>query len=260
MGRQRRSNYALRPMAREEFVKMMTADLPEAPAYFSKDAELNRGGARALAELPRPAALTPEEVNKLAGHGVTILDVRPSTEFGAGHVPASLNIGLGGQFASWAAQLIKFDAPIVIVAEDESKVGEAVTRLARVGIENVKGYLAGGMDGWGRAGLSVNAIAQISVDDLSELLSSGNDLQVIDVRQPGEYSNGHVPSAVNAPLARVGERAPEFDPNRRTAVICAGGFRSSAATSVLERWGFKNLLNVLGGTSAWITAGYPVEG
>jgi len=260
MGRQRQSNYALRPMAREEFVKMMTADLPEAPAYFSKDAELNRGGARALAELPRPAALTPEEVNKLAGHGVTILDVRPSTEFGAGHVPASLNIGLGGQFASWAAQLIKFDAPIVIVAEDESKVGEAVTRLARVGIENVKGYLAGGMDGWGRAGLSVNAIAQISVDDLSELLSSGNDLQVIDVRQPGEYSDGHVPSAVNAPLARVGERAPEFDPNRRTAVICAGGFRSSAATSVLERWGFKNLLNVLGGTSAWITAGYPVEG
>ncbi|MGH9768362.1 MAG: MBL fold metallo-hydrolase [Blastocatellia bacterium] len=260
IGRQRRLNYALQPMPREEFVKMMTSDLPEAPAYFSKDAEINRGGARALAELPRPAALAPGEVNRLAGCGVTILDVRPNTEFGTAHVPGALNVGLSGQFASWAGQLIKFDAPIVIVAEDESKVDEAVTRLARVGIENVKGYLAGGMDAWRRAGLSANTIAQISVDDLSELLNSQNDLQVIDVRQPGEYDTGHVPSAVNAPLARVGERAPEFDPDRRTAVICAGGFRSSAAASILERLGFKNLLNVLGGTGAWISAGYPVEG
>src|SRR5262245_8547421 len=190
MGRQRQFNYALQPMRKEEFVKMMTADLPEAPAYFSKDAEINRGGARALAELPRPAALAPEEVSKLAGRGVTILDVRPNTEFGAGHVPGSFNIGLGGQFASWAGQLIKFDAPIVIIAEDESKGSDVVTRLARVGIENVKGYLDGGMEAWRRAGLGVNTIAQISVDDLSGLLSSRSDLQVLDVRQPGEYDNG----------------------------------------------------------------------
>ncbi len=260
IGLQREFNYALRPMPKEEFVKMMTSDLPETPAYFSKDAELNRGGARALSELPRPAALAPEEVSNLAGRGVTILDVRPNTEFGAGHIPGSLNIGLGGQFASWAGQLIKFDAPIVIIAEDESKGADAVTRLARVGMENVKGYLDGGMEAWRRAGLGVNTIAQISVDDLSGLLNSRNDLQVIDVRQPGEYDNGHVPSAVNTPLARVGDRAPDLDPNRRTAVICGSGFRSSAATSVLERLGFKNLLNVLGGTVAWINAGYPVEG
>jgi len=259
IGRQRQFNYALQPMPREEFVKMMTTDLPEAPAYFSKDAEINRSGARALRELPRPAALAHDEVNKLAGRGVTVLDVRPNTEFGAGHVPGALNIGLSGQFASWAGQLIKFDAPLVIVAEDESKVDEAVTRLARVGIENVKGYLAGGMDAWRRAGLSVNTVTQISVDELRELLNSQTDVQVIDVRQPGEYNTGHAPSAVNAPLARVGERASEFDPNRRTAVICAGGFRSSAATSVLAQRGFENLLNVIGGTGAWINAGYPVE-
>ena len=260
LGQQRRSNYALRPMAKEEFVKLMTTDLPEAPAYFSKDAEINRGGARPLAELPRPTALAPVEVNKLADRGATILDVRANTEFGAGHVPGALNIGLGGPFDPWAGQLLKFDALVVIVAEDESKVDEAVMRLARVGIENVKGYLAGGMDAWRRAGLGVSIIAQISVDDLSELLNSQTDLQVIDVRQPGEYRAGHVPSAVNAPLARVGERASEFEPNRRTAVICGGGFRSSAAASILERLGFKNLLNVLGGTGAWIKAGYPVEG
>jgi hydroxyacylglutathione hydrolase len=260
IGRQRQFNYALRPMPKEDFVKMMTADLPEAPAYFSKDAEINRGGARSIAELPRPSALAPAEVNKLAGEGATILDVRANTEFGAGHVPGALNIGLGGPFDPWAGQLVKFDAPIVIVADDESKVDEAVVGLARVGIENVKGYLAGGMDAWRHAGLRVSVIAQISVDDLSHLLNAQKDLQVIDVRQPGEFGAGHVPSAVNAPLGRVGESAGKFDPNRRTAVICAGGFRSSAATSVLERLGFKHLFNVLGGTGAWVNAGYPVEG
>jgi hydroxyacylglutathione hydrolase len=260
IGRQRRFNYALRPMPKEDFVKMMTADLPAAPAYFSKDAEINRAGARSIAELPRPAALTPAEVDELAGGGATILDVRANAEFGAGHVPGALNIALNGPFDSWAGQLVKFDAPIVIVTDDESKVDGAVVGLARVGIENVKGHLAGGMDAWRRAGFGVNVIAQISVDDLSDLLNSQNDLQVIDVRQPGEYDAGHVPSAVNAPLARVVESAGEFDPSRRTAVICAGGFRSSAATSVLERLGFKKLLNVLGGTGAWIKAGYPVEG
>jgi glyoxylase-like metal-dependent hydrolase (beta-lactamase superfamily II)/rhodanese-related sulfurtransferase len=260
IGRQRRFNCALQPMPKEEFVRMMTADLPEAPTYFSKDAEINRSGARSLTELPRPEALAPAEVDKLAGCGATILDVRANTDFGAGHVPGALNIGLGGPFDSWAGQLVKFDAPIVIVAEDESKVDEAVIGLARVGIESVKGYLAGGMDAWRHAGFDVSMIPQISVDDLSELLNKQKNLQVIDVRQPGEYRAGHVPSAVNAPLARVDERAPEFDPNRGTAVICAGGFRSSAATSILERLGFKNLLNVLGGTGAWINAGYPVEG
>ncbi len=258
IGLQRRSNYALQPMSKEEFVKMMTSDLSEAPAYFSKDAEINRGGARPLAELPRPAALTPEEVNKLAGRGATILDVRANTEFGAGHIPGSLNIGIAGQFDSWAGRLVEFDAPIVIVADDESKVSDAVTGLARVGIENVSGYLAGGMDAWRGAGFDVSVIPQISVDDLREMLNSGENLQVIDVRQPDEYNGGHAPSAVNAPLPRLDERAPEFDPESPTAVICGGGFRSSAATSVLERLGFKKPLNVLGGTSAWIKAGYPI--
>src|SRR5262249_34837743 len=108
IGRQRLYNYALRPMTKEEFVKMMTAELAEAPAYFSKDAEINRVGARSLAGLPRPTALSPAEVKKLAGCGATILDVRANTEFGAGHVPGALNIGLGGPFDSWAGQLLKF--------------------------------------------------------------------------------------------------------------------------------------------------------
>ncbi len=260
IGRQRQFNYALQPMAKEEFVRMMTTDLPDAPAYFSKDAEINRGGARPLDDLPLPSALAPEEVNKLADEGATILDLRPNTAFGAGHVPGAINIGLGGQFASWAGQLLKFDHPIVLVADDEQQVDEAVTRLARVGIESVKGYLAGGMDAWRQAGLETATITQISVDELRERLESQGDLQVIDVRQPGEHNSGHVPTAINAPLGRVAEQSSQFDPNRQTAVICAGGYRSSAATSILAQRGFENLLNVLGGTGAWIKAGYAVEG
>ena len=133
-------------MTKEQFVKLMTTDLPEAPAYFSRDAEINRTGAESLTGLPTAAALTAAEVCKLAGEGSVILDVRDAAEFGAGHVPGALNIGLGGQFASWAGSLIPMTAPIVIVADSDEKVEEAQLRLARVGLENVQGYLAGGIE------------------------------------------------------------------------------------------------------------------
>jgi glyoxylase-like metal-dependent hydrolase (beta-lactamase superfamily II)/rhodanese-related sulfurtransferase len=185
IGLQRKFNYALQPMAKDEFVRMMTTDLPEAPAYFSKDAEINRSGARSLKELPRPGELTPEEVDRLNRQGVTILDVRSSANFGAGHIPGSLNIGLNGQFASWSGSLLKLDNAVVIVAEDEEQVDSSVTRLARVGIEDVKGYLSGGMYTWNEAGFGTASIPQIAVDELKHWLDEKQDLQLIDVRQPG---------------------------------------------------------------------------
>ena len=261
IGQQRKFNYALQPMSKDEFVKMMTTDLPEAPAYFAKDAEINRAGAPPLAALPRPTALTPSEVCKLAAQGDVILDVRAANEFGAGHVPGSLNIGLGGQFASWAGCLIPLTAPIVIVAESEEKVEEAQTRLARIGMENVRGYLAGGLYAWDQAGLEVATLPQINVAELKELIETRADLQVVDVRRPAEYESGHAPGAITAPLAKLHEVLPSLrlDLSKPTAVICAGGYRSSAATSILQQDGFKNLLNVTGGTTAWINAGYEVE-
>src|SRR5881296_1961649 len=131
IGQQRQFNYALQPMTKAQFVTMMTTDLPEAPAYFAKDAEINRSGASPLDEL---SPLAPADVLKLKEQGCVVLDVRPAGEFGAGHVPGSLNIGLGGQFASWAGSLIPADAGIVLVAEEEERVREARTRLARVGL------------------------------------------------------------------------------------------------------------------------------
>jgi glyoxylase-like metal-dependent hydrolase (beta-lactamase superfamily II)/rhodanese-related sulfurtransferase len=267
IGEQRKSNYALQPMSKDEFVRMMTVDLPEAPAYFPRDAEINRTGAPSLAEVSRPAALTAEEVKKLADEakesaaaGLQILDVRGAAEFGAGHLPGAINIGLSGQFAIWAGTLLAMDRPIVIVAESEEQAAEAVVRLARVGIESVKGYLAGGVAAWSEAGFELDSVPQITVYELNELIMGEAPLQIIDVRRPPEYVSGHVPGAQAAPLLSLRESvenlARKLDPNKPTAVICAGGYRSSAATGILARHGFSNLLNVTGGTSAWIAAGF----
>jgi len=261
IGDQRKFNYALKPMSKDEFVSMMTTDLPEAPAYFSRDAEINRGGAASLEALPRPQALTPQTVFELAQQGHVILDVRAASDFGAGHVPGAINIGLGGQFAMWAGSLIPLTAPIVLVAESEEQVDEAAIRLARVGIEGLKGYLSGGILAWAESSLAVAAVPQITVAELKELATSEGELQIIDVRRPAEYDGGHVPMAITAPLSSMRHSAAilNLSPAKTTAVICAGGYRSSAATSILEQLGFTDLLNVSGGTSAWINAGYEVS-
>ena len=259
IGEQRRYNYALKSMAREEFVRMMTTDLPEAPAYFSSDAEINRTGAAPLDQLPRPAGLSPVEVKNAKEKGDLILDVRSSGAFGAGHVPGSLNIGLTGQFASWAGSLIPLGTSIVIVAEDETGVDEAVTRLARVGIDSVRGYLNGGIYAWNQAGFETATITQMPVDELHHQIIEGADLQIVDVRRPGEFQSGHAAGARNLTLAHLVEHVAELDAERPTAVICQSGYRSSAGASLLQRLGFSQVFNVVGGTSAWIGAGYPVE-
>ena len=258
IGEQRKFNYALKPMSKDEFITMMTADLPEAPVYFPKDAEINRAGARELSELQPPAALSPQQVRELQDQGHVLLDVRSAADFGAAHVPGSTNIGLGGQFAMWAGSLMPLNAAIVIIADTAAQVDESVVRLARVGIENVKGYLDGGVESWRAAGFPVAEIEQVTVAQLKEQMAN-SDLQIVDVRRQAEYVNGHVPRAFNAPLASLDKSLGPLEKDKLTAVICAGGYRSSAAASLLQKQGFSNLLNVSGGTGAWINAGYPVE-
>ena len=260
IGEQRRFNYALKPMSKDQFVSMMTVDLPEAPAYFPRDAEINRTGAASLEELPRPKELSPEEASARARQGHLILDVRSSAAYGNGHVPGALNIALSGQFATWCGTLIVIGTPIVLIADNVAEVDETVTRLARVGIESVQGYLGGGMQAWDQAELATEAIAQMPVDELHSRIAEGADLQLIDVRRPAEYNNGHAPGAINLTLTHLDEEVSKLDPHIPTAVICQSGYRSSAATGILARRGFKDVFNIVGGTSAWINAGFPVEG
>jgi glyoxylase-like metal-dependent hydrolase (beta-lactamase superfamily II) len=254
IGEQRRFNYALQPMSRETFVGMMTTDLPEAPAYFSGDALINREGPALLEELPAPAPLAAPEVDRLHKQGHVVLDTRSSDQFGTGHIADSLNIGLTGQFASWAGCLIPLKMPIILVAEDLEHVRESRVRLARVGHENVVGYLEGGILSWHQAGLPLSTTEQITVDELDRRIKEQAVDQVIDVRRPGEWQSGHIRAAKLFPLSQLAQSAEQLAKDRSIAVICAGGYRSSAATSVLERLGFKRITNVVGGMNAWQTA------
>lgn len=260
IGEQRQTNYALRPMSRDEFIALMTSDLPEAPSYFSMDAEINRRGAGMLSDI-EVLPLSPTEVDVRMQQGAVVLDVRESTSFANGHVPGSLNIGLKGNYAPWSGSLIKPADPLIIVADGKDGIDEAVMRLARVGLENVAGYLDGGILAWNTAGLELETTPQISVDELyAKLNDDVRKLQVIDVRAPGEYAAGHLPGAKNIPLPELDNRLPsELDRALPTAVVCAGGYRSAAAASLLQRRGFKELYNIIGGTSAWVSAGYEIQ-
>lgn len=246
IGRQRATNYALQPMTKDEFVAMLTADLSKAPSYFTKSVEKNLNGAASLERLKRPPAMTANEVKSFPG---VILDVRSAGEYGAAHVPNALNVGLGGQFASWSAILIENAAPVVVVADTEKQIEETVMRLARVGIESVAGYLL--MKDWT---FETARIEQISVEEMRERLKENDDLQFVDVRRAGEYETEHAPQTVNLTLSDLDELTGKLDSSRPTYVICQGGYRSSAATSILEKKGFEEVYNITGGTSAW-TAG-----
>ncbi len=259
IGRERARNYALRPMSREEFVSMLTADLPPRPEYFQRDAEINRGGAPALASLPALAALSPARVVEEQKRGAVVLDTRPAAQFGAGHVPGAIHIALSGQYASWAGTVIGIGPAIVLVAEDPERLEESRMRLARVGMENVIGQLKGGVLEWERAGLPLAQIPQISVLDLrQQLVENADGVQVLDVRKPAEWEAGHIEGAQLKPLDRLVKIVGDLDKGKMTLVHCKSGYRSSIATSLLERSGFKQVLNVVGGFDAWAAQGLPV--
>jgi hydroxyacylglutathione hydrolase len=259
IGVQRRVNYALRPMPKNEFVALMTGDMVEAPRYFSLDAQINRRGASALRDLPVSPALSVAEAARAIDRGAIVLDVRATDDFGAAHIPQSLHIGLNGQYASWAGTLLSADAELLFVADSEDGAKEARVRLARVGLENTRGYLRDGIASWRTAGRPLAAVPQISVHDLHQMMIEDHRLQLIDVRRVSEFRNGRASGAVNLPLHELMDLAAELDPARPAALICGSGYRSSIGTSILERLGFVELFNVAGGTNAWIAAGLPTD-
>jgi hydroxyacylglutathione hydrolase len=256
IGTERLTNYALQIKSREEFVAQLTSNLPARPEYFLKDAEINRTGAAALADLPALRAISPSELNQMLGDSEIALDVRPGEEFVAGHVPGSVNIALGGQFASWAGTVLGLSAHPVLIAASREQMEEARLRLTRVGIEVLDGYLDGGVEAWKLAGFPVSTISQMSVGELEEQLRS-HQVQVLDVRREPEWDAGHIESAHWWPLDNFKISPPEIDHDAPIAVHCKGGYRSMIASSLLQRAGFKHVINVVGGLDAWQQAELP---
>jgi len=253
---ERMTNYALQIGSRDEFVRELTSKVPVRPEYFAQDAEINRDGAAPLSELKEVKALSPRTLLSLLDEGVVALDVRPPSDFAKGHVPGSINIALSGQFASWAGSVIGLTARPVLIADNDEQLSEASLRLARVGIEDARGFLEGAIAGWKEAGMPVAMLQEVPVDQLSAWLRAGES-SLIDVRREGEWKAGHIEGAVWSPLDTLNRNLPALDRDRRIAVQCKSGYRSAIACSVLQKAGFHNVVNVLGGLDAWQAAKLP---
>jgi hydroxyacylglutathione hydrolase len=256
IGTERLSNYALQIKSREEFVTQLISNLPARPEYFLKDAEINRTGATALADLPALRAIAPSALNTMLNDGEIALDVRPGEEFAEGHVPGSVNIALSGQFASWAGTVLGLSSHPVLIAGSESQLEEARLRLARVGIEVLDGQLDGGLAAWKQAGFPVATISQLTVGELDARLKA-HEVQVLDVRREPEWGAAHIAGATWWPLDNFRVSPPEMEHDAPIAVHCKGGYRSMIASSLLQRSGFKHIINVIGGFDAWQQQGLP---
>ncbi len=253
IGKQRVSNYALLANSAEEFVHLLTDDLPPRPEYFAREVELNRRGAVPLDELPALTAFSAPEVLRLQAEGAVVVDTRPAMQFAVAHVPGSLHIALTGQYASWAARILGLDTRLIIAGEDPEHIRESQLRLARVGVENVVGYLSDGIAGWIKGGFELDYIPQISAQEFIELRAAEPNISVVDVREPAEWEGGAIDGSTNIPLGKLGQRAFELDRAKLTVVHCKGGYRSSIASSLLRRAGLRDIANLTGGYDAWQT-------
>ena len=263
IGEQRRSNYALQPMSKAAFIELVTADQPDAPAYFNYDAVLNSKERptldETLAREVQPMAL--DHVLALQSVGAQVLDVRDPAEFAAAHLAGSINIGLGGQYATWAGTVLSRDKAIVIIA-DPGRESEAATRLGRIGFDQVVGYLGDGLHSLdSRPDLTVST-ERISAELAAARVATGRDEQAplaVDVRAPREREQKRIVGSIGMPLNHLGERLSELPTDRPLLVYCAGGYRSSIAASLLLHHGFTRVSEIAGGIAAWEAAALPVE-
>jgi rhodanese-related sulfurtransferase len=259
IGEQRRSNYALQPMTKIAFVELVTADQPDAPPYFTYDAVLNSKERptldQALARELNPMTL--DLVLALQRTGGQILDTRDPGEFAAAHLAGSINIGLGGQYATWAGTILSRDRPIVIIATP-GREQEAAIRLGRIGFDHIVGYLQDGLRSLESRPELTATTERVSPPLAAERLAAGAPLAV-DVRGPGEREQKFVGGSVSIPLNHLRERAHELPKDRPLLVYCAGGYRSSIAASVLQQLGFTRVSEIAGGIAAWEAAHLLIE-
>ena len=258
IGVQRRFNYALAPMSRQRFIDIVTADQPDTPDYFSYDAVLN---AREHATLDRTLErelrpLDLEEVLERVHAGGQLLDTRDPADFAGAHIRGSVNVGLGGSFATWCGTVVDHERPVVLIAEPAREV-EAATRLGRIGFDNVAGYLSGGMQQVDAAPDLVERIERITAGSLADQLSSVKPPLVLDLRSDREWRSGHIEAATSLPLSRLRGGLGGLPRNRAIVAHCAGDFRSAIAASLMRRDAASDVAVLVGGIAAWEAAALP---
>jgi hydroxyacylglutathione hydrolase len=264
IGEQKKFNYALQPMSREEFKQIVTAEQPEAPDYFVHDAILNRKERASLEESMKKSlvSLPLERVLELAKEGAQLLDVRDGIDYEGGHLKGTINIALTGKYATWVGTMLSHDRPIVVIAEDAEAEEEAVMRLGRIGFDNVVGYLADGMNAVAHHEGLLRSTERVTAAALAELLDGkrpGEPVpKVVDIRSAAEHAGGHIAGSLNIPLPHLEERIGEL-PTGPVVVHCEGGYRSAIAASVLSRAGREDVMDMVGGFKAWAASKLPVE-
>jgi len=252
IGNQKETNYALRAdMTKDEFIKEVTDGLLPPPAYFPLNVKLNKEGYKDIDDVIETSTkpLSAKEFEFIANEtGAIILDVRHQTEFIKGFIPQSIFIGIDGGFAPWVGALIKdINQPILLVSP-EGREEEVITRLSRVGFDNVLGYLDGSFETWQKAGNEIDTLESISAETLSDKIE--NNEPVFDVRKPGEYASEHIKVAESTPLDFLNDHITEFPKKDKFYIHCAGGYRSVIAASILKARGFHNVVDVAGGYGA----------
>jgi len=249
IGSERESNYALKEKKKDEFIKAVIDGLADPPQYFSINARINKEGYESLGELMSGfKSMNVTEFKQQLQNDVIVVDTRPTTLFTQGFIPGSISIGLEGRFAEWAASILPFDKDLLLVAEP-GKETESLIRLARVGFERIKGYLAEGFDSWKNAHEPIDMIIDVEADEMAMDLPFDQQMVIVDVRRETEFAGAHVAGAVNIPLEEMPDPASmaNLTENQNIYVHCAGGYRSVIAASLLKRQGFHNLRNILGG-------------
>lgn len=260
VGYEKLYNGALAIADRQLFIASLTTDMPTPPDHFSRCSAINRSGPSLVRNLPVPEPMTPQRFREnMAAERVLVLDVRGYSAFGGQHVPGAYHIDLSGNFSTFAGWVLPPEHKIMLVTDQAEDAGKAALQLHRVGLDQVVGYLEGGMFEWAKAGLATGHVPQLSAPELNARVSSGDGLLLVDVRSVGEFGAAHVAGALHIPAPMLRTRHVELDPNHDIALICSTGHRSSLAASILKQHGFTRVWNVAGGMTGFNAAGFAPE-
>ncbi len=262
LGYERHNNPALQPRGREEFIEFATSNLPEQPGNHQRIKQINRNGPAVLGDI-QPKPLSIREAIPYFQRGAGMLDTRSKESYVAKHVPGAVHLEANSQLSNRIGFVFPPDVPIVLLIENPADYRQIVYSLARVGYEKVVGYLSESLDAWQAMGLPVASgdIQDLTSQELRELMINGNGNRpvILDVREPWEYQQGHLPGAVLIPLGQLASRVNELDPSKPVAVVCHSGNRSQSGAAVLGQNQFKTIYNLVGGTADWARQGLPLE-